>query len=153
MHNIKSPMLDSRKKDEGTIFMYACLRIQDGCSKSCIWRNKKLKQVVTVPFDDVLNMVKLTYISILLMIFDHSPTQECNSISCGETEFYIVSWIIKTTHKVMCASWVPILQSWISSKFYRTVTRVISSWKEQLFSESHENNQVVSKKKKKKILY
>ena len=64
MHKIKSPMPDSRKKDEGTIVMYACMRIQDGCSTSCIWRNKMLKQVVTAPFDDVLNMVKLTYTAI-----------------------------------------------------------------------------------------
>ncbi len=135
---IKSPILeDLRKKDKGTIVMCACLRIQGRGNYSCIWRNKKLKQVVTAPFDDIHNMVKLTYISILLMIFNHSPTQEGNGISCRETEFDIVARIIKATHKVMCTTWVPILQSWISSKFYRTVTWVMSSWREQLSIMSH----------------
>lgn len=152
MHNIKSPMLVSRKKDKGTIVMYACQRIQDGWS-CCTWRNKKLKQVVTAPLDDVLNMVKLTYISILLMIFDRSPNQECNSISCRETEFYIVSWIIKAIHKVMCTSWIPILQSCSSSKFYRTVTRVISSWKRTTFQWVTWKQSSWSKKKKKKNSY
>lgn len=68
---------------------------------SRIWKDKDFDQVVSTPFDNILDMFKLFNFGIFFVVFHHGPAQEGNCISCRKSELYTNARIIKPTHEII----------------------------------------------------